>query len=157
MSIITGTVPQNSTLQPPPAATTVSPLAAFNPTPKFGGEIKQFSFLGSKYSPYKDSSGQSKLSVKLFCAMAGDYESDYSKIRGRVPAELSTTEEVFNKLVAYGVDPRDYEIPLLLEVRLIATSSGTRLNVLDVHLSPYQISQLDKGIQPLSIESPVKN
>ncbi len=157
MSIIAGTVPQNSTLQPPPAATTVSPLAAFNPVPKLGNMIQCFELVGAKRAPYTDKGGVPKVSYKASFVIPPDYDSQYAEYVGRAVTILSTTEMFFTKLKAFQVDPRFNNIPLLVEFKLVPTADGVKMTVIDFHLSPYQLEQLNKGIQPLSVESPVKN
>lgn len=156
-----GTVPQNSTLQPPSAASVPPPAASvsdrFNPIPKPGYMIHSFEFVGAKRSPY-EVNGKVQISTKIEIVADPDRESVYTRFIGRAVSVLTVPETVFNKLESSGVNPCECVIPLLFEFKLVPKSTGGMSMIIsDVHFSPYQRSLLDKGIQPLSVDPPVKN
>lgn len=157
-----GSVPQGSNLQPPPAASVPPPAASvsdrFNPTPKPGYMTQVFEFVGAKRSPYTDGNGKPQISTKIEIVADPDRESIYTKFIGRAVSSLTVPETVFNKLESSGVNPCECVIPLMFEFKLVPKSGGGMSMIIsDVHFSPYQRSLLDKGIQPLSIDPPVKN
>lgn len=154
MSILPGSVPQNPPLQPPPAA---SVSDQFNPTPKPGYMIHVFEFIGAKRSPY-EVNGKTQISTKIEIIADPDRDSIYTRFIGRAASTLTVPETVFNKLESSGVNPCECVIPLMFEFKLVPKSSGGMSMIIsDVHFSPYQRSLLDKGIQPLSVDPPVKN
>lgn len=154
MTILPGSVPQNSTLQPPPAA---SVSDQFNPKPKPGNMIQPFELVGAKRAPYTDKGGAPKVSYKASFVLPPDYDSEYAEYIGRAVSIVTVTEGFFSKLKAFQIDPRHVNVPLMVEFKLVPSADGVKMTVLDFHLSPYQDDQLKKGIQPLTIDPPVKN
>ena len=141
-------------ITPQPAAVPSSPLESFRPLPanEFN-EVKLYLFVGAKVSEWTDN-GQTKTSLKLFVIVNADTDSEYSEFIGRVPTTLSCTRKFITKLKQYRINPQDIT-PYRLETKTVgASKGGVKLIVTDIHPSPYQKEQLQKGIQPLTVNPP---
>jgi len=142
-------------LQPQPVAT--SPVfEAFRPQPANElNEVRPYLVAGLKHSKWTDDkSGQLKTSYKVFVIVNADNESEYAEFIGRVPTALPCTADFYAKVKQFRINPQDIT-PYWLETKTVgASKGGVKLTVVDIHLSPYQKEQLQKGIQPLTINPP---
>jgi len=143
-------------LQPQPVAT--SPVfEAFRPQPANElNEVKVYAFVGLKFSKWTDEkTGQLKTSYKVQILTNSDDESEYSEFIGRVSTTLPCTADFYAKVKRLHINPQEVT-PYWFETKSVAGSkgSGMKHTVVDIHLSPYQKEQLQKGIQPLTINPP---
>ena len=152
-------VVQQQSASPVTAPSPASALQSFYPRPKkTSNQLYLVEWVGAKRTPWNDNkTGEQKFSITCYAIM--DRETDaYNEIVGRFPAALELKQEVYDefKNMMRGVQVKT-TIPLWLEGITIPLAKGSKIVITGVHFSPYQIEQLRKGIQPVTVDPPVTN
>jgi len=153
-------IPQQSASASPVATPSpASALQSFYPRPKKStNQLYLVEWVGAKRTPWNDNkTGEQKFSITCYAIMNRETDA-YNEIVGRFPASMELKQEVYDefKTMMRGVEVKT-TIPLWLEAMTIPLAKGTKVVVTGVHFSPYQIEQLRKGIQPVTVDPPVTN